>query len=700
MPELSSKEQADYVIDAKKRSRSWLTDNFYPQFEQAYKAYKCERDPEKDPDGNDDLTQSSVGMPDTWSHVRRNVARLTAQIPHIGFKAPDKDLADRVSRTCMYQWDRGHAQRVQKKHLTQVSIFGWSVRAWYWAVEDYQRTRRLDPLSPTMTPQDLQLIASTYGVPVQELMAPGGGGEALLAELLAQKGRGNLLPVKYNYTAYTGPKCEFLFIGDCYPEPNFQSLQKSNWFVVERRRTKEWIARVVNVYPELKPGFEELLTKYPDGTPLQRSGDSDTRNLRQQLNAAIDRTIDQTYDGPGKGSKEWSITELHTPGAQATVSYLGEEDVWIGKIDSPYDLDGKIPFTEILLIDDLLCGIGDSNARVMRGLQALHDRQVNVRSDLVDNISRPLMGTTNRELYENPELLKRYKGFRLVSMRSPGDLWVQGEQAAMAAVAVNLQDESGIERQFQKLTGENNMSMNANVDPQQNRTATGARLQAFSQDVITKDGVDMVTLALTEDVEMMYLLNRSELVEPVKFDGAPYNREFKTDQEVLKEQWMSTEPADFQVDGQVIVESGSTLADDDESKVGKATALVQVAFSRPDLFNQQTARDEYLVAMGKGRELAKWAAPPAPPPPPPEVKTSLSVAAKWETLAPVVQNEVLKAAHIDIENPAPPAGGPPPGGAPSPGAMPGLEPPPDAGNPALGAYAAAKGHSPFQGTPQ
>lgn len=704
MPEnLSGSQQAEFLIDSKRRSLQWMQDNYYDEFANVFKAYKCEKDPEKDANGKDDPTQSAIGMPDTWSHVRRSVARLTAQIPNIGFKCRDAALADRVGRTCMYQWDRGHSQRVQKKHVAQATLFGWSVRAWYWEDRRYDRTRRIDPLDPNITQGDLQGIANTYGVPPETLTAPNGEGEAIRAKLLADHGRGMYLPITYKYTAFTGPKCDFLFIGDCFPEPNFQSLQKSNWFCVQRRRNREWLVRVAKAYPDLKTGLQELLTKYPDGTPLQRSGDSELQNLRQKLTSAIDRSIDtQDYTNPGIVSKEWTITEMHQPGEQAMVSYLGEEDVWIGKIKSPYDLDGKIPFTELLLIDDLLAGIGDSNARIMRGLQFLHDRQVNVRSDLVDTLLRPLYGTSDRDLYEQPELLKRYSGMRLVYMRGPGELWSQGEQAATAAVAVGLQDESGIERQLQKCTGENNMSLSANLDPQQNRTATGARLQAYSQDVITKDGIDMVNLAVTEDAEMMYQLNRSELVEPVEFDAGPYDRNFKSqsaqdpsDQDLLKEQWMQAEPADFQVDGQIVVETGSTLADDDESKVGKAQTLFQVASSRPDLFNQLKARDEFLIAMGKGRELAQWAAPPSPPPPPPEVKPSLSVSAKWLELGPQVQMEVLKAANITVE----PSAVMPPGpmGAP-PGQPPGavnLPPPPaEDVNPGLGAFMAAKGHAP------
>ncbi len=690
--------RAGDIVAKRNISFFWMKDNFFPELEKVYKAYCNERDPELDEKGKADPTQTSIAMPDTWSHVRRSVARATAQIPNLAFRSKDQSSGELIGHTLMYNWDRGGVQRLQKRHVLQAMLFGISVRPWYWAKEEYERHRRIDPLDPNLDPQALQLISGTYKVPMRFLQDPEIGVK-VKAKLLGKYGKGGLIPVEYTYKAYEGPKCDFLFLGDCYFQPQFQSLQSSEWFITQRRRDLNWIKRVVQTYPEFREGFEALLTLHPRGTPqpiIQR----DTENLRRMLWYATGRNdADTQLDS---STKMWTITEMHCPGRRPKLSYVGEEAIWIGEIDYPYDLDGKIAFTDLIFIDNLLSGFGDSTGRMMRGIQALHDRQACRRMDIVDTIQRPLIGTTNRELYENPELLKRHAGFRLVHMRGPGDMWQQGEQAALAAVATSLQDESAIYRLIQMATGESNMSMSAGVDPQQGRTATGARLMAYNQDVLTKDMNDMLNVTgIQPDAEMMFLLNRSELSEPVKFDRSAYNRDFSIESDQTKQQWVAAEPADFQVDGEIMAEVGSTLADDDDAKMTKAQNVLQVAMTSGGQLNVRQALTDYLIAQGKGRQISLYIMPP-PPPPPKEIKASLSVAAKLELLPPQVQNQVMQDAGFDLAPPQPPPspGGPGPGGPPPPPPGPGgpMPPPPPEQDPLLAAssLAAASGHSPLR----
>ena len=654
----TEKDRARLILERKKRSRDWLQNNFWVQWQVVFRNYKAERDAAKDADGQTDLTQTALGMPDTFAIVRRRVARVTAQIPNLRYHAKDSAAADLIGRTLMYQWDKGGVQRLQKLHVLQADLFGWSVRPWYWADETHWRNKRIDPLAENLDQASLAQIAQTYDVPIEQLAQPETGA-MMRANLLAEKSRGRLLPVRYQYTSYRGPRCDFLFVGDCYPEPEFRSIQSSAWFIVERRRNRAWIDRVAKRFPELAPGFEELLEKHPKGSARSRSGDQ--QNLVEMLTSAVGRKREEIGviddDAPG-----WNITEQHAPGDEPKFAYLGEENVYVGEIPYPYDLDGRIAFTELVLIDDLLCGIGDSVARIIRGLQLMHERQVNARFDLIYNLLRPLMGTSNWQLYENAEKwLKRGKGFRLVPMRGPGDLWQQTEQAALAAAAAGLQDESGIMRMLQFASGDSNMSLMANVDPSQNRTATGARIMQANLDVLTKDLIDAFNQSgLKADAETMYLLNRSELPEAIEFDASQYNRGYSAQRDLLREEWVRAEPEIFQTDGEITVEVGSTLADDDEARVAKAMNVWGAAMQRPDQFNLPKCRDEVLIAMGKGRELREYAPPPPPPPPPPEMRASMAVSVKWETLSPEQQAEFLKRAGVQIEI-APP-GAPVPGG--------------------------------------
>lgn len=665
--------RAAVVMDRQRRSYDWLRVNFYDEWEQVAKSYKCERDPEKDPNdpNRDDTSQTSIGMPDTWVAVRRGVARITAQLPDVRFHHKDRDAAELISRTIMYQWDKGGIQRVQKKHAQQGFQFGWSPRAWYFMKDTRKRVRRINPLDSALAPADFQAIVDTYAPKYnssdEEFVATWQQNPSLVAtKLMGKFSQAGLLPVEYEYTAFEGPKCDFVFVGDCFPEPNSQSIQSSNWFIVERRRNLQWLQRFTERYPEFNDGVANLIERWPNGSYWLEQQNEYT-GLRHRMLAAIGRSDATQYSNSDPHTKEWTITEMHEPGTNPKLTMVGERSLFLGQIDYPYQLDGKIAFTELILIDDILSGIGDSYARIMRGLQQLHDRQVNARFDLVYNITHPLVGTTSRELYDNPQLLKRGKGMRLVWMRGPGELWQHGEQAAMAAAQANLADETPILRYIQMVTGDNNMSMAANVDPQQGRTATGARLLAYNQDLLTKDLVDMYTqTGLNADLEMMFLLNRSELSDAVWLRPADYRRNRAADEDPLKDEWVQADPVLFQLDGEIVAEAGSTLADDDEGKLEVAERLYQQAASNPHIWNVETARDNVLIAAGKGKELAKWRAQPQPPPPPPEIRVGLQVSAKYEDLNSQEQQAFLQRAQVPV---GPPGGNAlPPGASPTPGA--------------------------------
>jgi hypothetical protein len=48
---MADQDLAAEILDRKTRSQEWLKSNFYPEWEQVFKSYKCIRDPELDPDG-------------------------------------------------------------------------------------------------------------------------------------------------------------------------------------------------------------------------------------------------------------------------------------------------------------------------------------------------------------------------------------------------------------------------------------------------------------------------------------------------------------------------------------------------------------------------------------------------------------------------------------------------------------------------
>jgi hypothetical protein len=631
-------DKASEIRSQRDESARWMQDTYWTQWERVYKDYQCEVDQPLDSEGKVDLSRTAVGMPDTFALVNRMTARVTAQLPNISFVTPsgDQELSMRVSRKCMRDWDVGRVQRWQPVHVRQAKMFGWSVRSWTWERNEFLRQKRID-VRRQLSPVEMSAVAKQYGIDPRDTLA--------LAAVLEAKGRGGLLPISYKYLGYEGPRSEVLFVGDCYPEPNFQTIQDSNWFIVEHRRNRRWLDDFVKLYPESAPQVEALLEKHPKGTDVQ-TGSRDVSFLRDRLRTAVNRPTDtETYRQGTHGSGFWTITERHSPGRRPKVAYSAEDHFFLGEVDYPFVLDGKIAFTELVFIDDILGGCGDSVARIVRGLQAMHNNTVNRRYDLIRHLSEPLIGTTDRHLYENPDLLRR-DGMRLIYMRhGQGSLWTQPEQAAQAAVVSAMSEEGATLRLIQMASGDNNMSMAANVDPSQARTATGARLMAYNQDVLTKAYTEMFHQAsVVEDARMIQLLNRSEMSEAVRFNAAPYHRNYEESSR-QKEQWITAEPLDFQEDGEVVVELGSTLADDDEAKVAKADNLFAKLAGNP-LVDQQRLVVDLLTAYGKGKDAQSYLAPQQEAPPP-AAKASISASAKWELLTPGERAVFLQAAGID-----------------------------------------------------
>lgn len=711
------------------QSLRWMESNYYSEWEQVLKAYRCERDPEKNEKGEDDPRLVSVGTPLTTGYVNRLTDRVTAQPPNIRFRGKDQQIAELVSRTLMYQWDRTDMQRQQKKHVRQAGLFGWSVRAWWYEKNEYVRRKRVDPFDEaeaTMKAIDLSYgdkIEAEFGQPFIQ-MEPELRANALVW-VSSKFGRGKLLDTAYLYREYEGPRSAVIPIADVFPEPNFENFQEQNWFQIYRRRNRNWLKRLADMYPALKDGFNELVRKYPKGTPISYQGGTGTvQSFRARMGKAFSggNRFNEESDGTND-TYTWTIYEEHVPSAEdPKLRFVGEDDVWIGEIPYPYELEGQIAFTDLVFIDDMIGGIGESLPRFFRGLQELFDRHTNIRWQLLNNILRPLVGTSDLELWEDPGKIKRGNGMRLVYMRrGPNSMWVQGEQAAIAAAAAGANDNREMMALYQLITGDSAASMVAPPTGSKTPTATGVRAESYQQDIITNGLNQMfVQTSLRKDARMMYLINRSELTEAVEFEPSRYNRNYAPGEDPLKQEWAQAEPVHFQMDGEIVVVAGSTIADDDDARSQRALQVWGAASARPDLFNQQKARDEYLKGMGFGSELNEWAAPPPPPPPPPEpepLKGSCSI--KFETLGvtidpmtnmPVqmplspVQQQILKKMGIDLaqqpEMPtqppvqgAPPVDGPPPPQGMPPGPIP---PIPEMGGmppPGEGAYMASIGRA-------
>jgi hypothetical protein len=636
---------AQEILSQQKDSAFFMRNSYYDEWIQSYKNYKCKVEERKDADGKIDAEKTHIGMPDTWSLVNRRTARITANIPKIGFTSHKRDpeVNKFVSRKLMSDWDRSGMQVEQKRHVRQTEMLGWSVRSWWWELDEFDRNRRIDVTVPLLE-EDLRLIASTYNVTDPKLLLQ----QDVLNQLLRQFGRGGLLPVSYTYKAFEGPRSKVLFVGDCYPEPYFEDIQNSGWFIVERRRNRQWLDSLAKRYPEMQKAVELLLTRYPKGTDGSTRG-GEIVHLRDEFRKAVCVQTEQSQSSESRqGTGLWTIVERHIPGRKPRLGYVAEEGIWLGEIPYPFDLDGKIPFTDLTLIDDLFGGVGDSVARIIQGIQWAHNLTVNSRFDIMRHITNPILGTSDRVFYDNPDMLKRDLYRIFFSRTGQGAIWNLNDQPSLASALATLNEESNQMRMIQMASGDSNMSMSANVDPAQLRTATGAKILQGNTDVLTADLVSMFNLrSVNRDVEMMYLMNRSEMADAVEIDASPYDRNYEPNRSPEREDWIRIEPRHFQVDGQLTVELGSTLADDDEINVQKAMSAFQMFTGNPHV-NQVTLVRDCLVALGKGAQIADYMVdqPAAPPPP---TRSAMSFSVPFETLSPALQLAVLQSGGIAAE---------------------------------------------------
>lgn len=725
--------QAGELIEKYRSYARYQQRAYHGEWFRALQAFECNRDPEKDWEGKDDLTQTSMGLPDTWGYVRRVVARTTAQLPNLRYKCEDDLREQNIGHHLMWQWDKAGIQKQQKRHVQQAAILGWSPRGWSWEKRRVRRSRRVDPNNPASWSD----IEETYNVPLKAIAAqiqqavtagavdPSTGPQMiseLITELMVKHGRGGLLPIRYDYLAYEGPKAEFILACDVFPNPDEDDIQVGG-LITRRLRSQEWIEAQIELYRDdartakVAQGFYDLLLKHKQGTQRRRDEmDADLVDFRNLMERAYGRPVQPPRDHHTNYSQPeplWLITEEHVPGSNPRLRIVGEDDVWIGEVPYPYDLEGKIAFTDARLIPDLFGPVGDSVPRRLWAVQEAKNRLFSRRIDLVDTMLRPLIGTNDPHLYNNPDALKRYGGYRLVQMRGgQGSMWQMQESAAQAAVIAGLNEESAIVRNWQIGSGESNMTMGADVDPQQNRTATGAKISAFNTDILTNDLVATLTESIRADAEMMFLLNRSEMSfdTPRRFDRTPYARkptaaeQAESGYDPKRKEWVEISPLDLQLDGEVVVEAGSMLADDDEGRKQRAMTLVQLFGNRPNV-NQDKVRDEGLIALGYASRLSEFAVPPPPPqPPPPILRSNLSFSgqdiATIATVDPVLARSMLQAAQLLPEQQPPPGApgpqGPPQGPPPMPGmgggvpGIPAMAPPPQPDE-ELSAFEAAAG---------
>ena len=660
------------TIERRKASRDWMRDNFWGEFEEVWRYMKCRTVPIIDPKtGKEDTTRTNICMPDFWTVVRRKTARLTARPPALRIHAKSPQVAEWWTGFAAYQWDRAHEQVVQRRHVLQAQLFGLSVKAhWYDTVIENRRFRRktedvLAEIGVVMDDETGKLhLPSVDEIQTKRTRPYKDFPPQQTQELMASVG-----PEMFRREAirkYEGPVSSFVFLGDFYPEPEFESLHSAAWIILEAMRDVEWLAYFAKQNysdprdpqaPERPIFGTKRLQELLDGASYSTTSAAKDEDLKAQLRSAIFKT-EPLVDVKLLPVKRFKITSEYVfKDGWPHVRWIGndkhllnytESDKDDGYMPLPWDLNGRYNLSSFTPIPDLLWGVGDSSPRILRHLMRLHNVTVGQRTDLVTAALMPLVPI--REGADIPQQIQNRGCMRVFRVKTPGDI---GTPITVQVPREAWESEKAILMQMQNAEPSlNSFGVESQAVPGASQVATLGMLQQRAGEALSADELERLNESLAEETTIKLLMAQQGLSEipkiPKQFMPAP---EAEADSSMMTlasgapgERAAVTikDPLELQEDLEVIPELGSTLALDDEFKRSSAEKLYLVASADPVLWNKREAAQQ-LASTFRARDAEKLLNPEMPPSPRvPETRVSISLALKWDDLPGEVQNEILQ----------------------------------------------------------
>lgn len=655
----------DHVTRIKEQrleSLRWLQENYYDEFAEVYRAVKCRTEPimVKNSAGKmvEDRTRTNVAMPDIAVAVRRGTARLTANPPQINYICANQTVSNKLTSWSYMQFDRSEEGPVQKLHIQQAKTFGFSATKSFWKTCEPMQTRRFQRSKLTDRAAKMKLLGSKKD-DIDAAVTESGtmlSQDEIQADI--QK-NGPELVAKVPVRKYDGPATKFIFIGDYFPEPGFhpQGL-KPAWEIEQYTENEAWLKRwkdetyiddsgaEVPVFdPDAVKAMLETDSPQPDPA-ITTAGDS----LRERLFAVSGITTPNLRRNPKLvSSKRFLVYECHEMvDGQMWIFWVGNENHLLGKMPYPWDLQGRSCYTQLVLLPDLIMGIGDSTPRLGRFLYRLHNAAVGQRTDLISNILRRNVFVQERETL--PEPIER-AGMRITYMKNVNDIKFQ-EEAEVPASAWTT--ESQVLKMFGMLDPNvTNTETGSDLTPGVGRTATAATLSAKSSDAMLQyelDGYNQYLRDLSE--KKLWMLQQSmeeDITLPARYRQvgggasavpiAGVSLDAVDTQQPPSDDGSVLSPWDIQQNIDVEPEVGSTLSVDDEFRRMNAQNMYQLAVGSPTVWNVPECAKEYAKTI-RGVDPAKVVLPPMPPPKP-EPKISIAFTGKLEDMLTASQKEAL-----------------------------------------------------------
>ena len=631
MPNDNAKISAE-VLDFYDVSSRWMQDTYYKEWAEVYRNIHCrveEKTYKSGPKKGQAITnRTNVALPDHFVMRRKKVARLTAQPPNLRVHGPDQTTKDKVSALMYRQWDLGKWQQVLRQMVDQCAVLGWSVSKTSWNdVVVYRKVRRQ---TSKLYRSQLMMVegASPEEILQAEVEAPLLS-EAEIAQALAK--HGPEVSLRIPISKYEGPIGERVFVGDIFCEPGFTSIHQSPRVVEYSERDFAWLdywAERTGCDPdtgEEGPVFDPAVIALikgdvGDGTKVPRRVIDLRRDLRDSLKIT-DPTI--KLDGRLRGPK-FPIYEQHSmmPDGRIRIDWVYNKEKLLGKMLYPWDTYGKYIYNELVLIPDLLGGVGQSTIGASRFIYQLRNTNRNLTTDFLARLMRPKM--KRNETCEIKEEGYERDGFSEIVVSDMAGLEPLSDPRFPSEAFLDSQVLTREMMQAEPLV--NDFSPGTDANPQSGKLATTAIFQQKSADAIVNDELKQLDCWIYDVVNLNLAMTQQSMQKKVDIERGTYQRvdalSYMGEQGVKS---IQVDPLEIQQDLELIPETGSTLAADDELKTSKIMQGYLLAKGDPVNFNSKPFA-KALAATIPGISIAEAMTPDGPPPqPPPEVRTSVSI---------------------------------------------------------------------------
>lgn len=636
------------VVEQRMESLRWYQENYYDEFAEVYRALKCKTSPfmVKNSAGAmvEDKTRTNVAMPDIAVAVRRGTARLTANPPQINYICRDQTVAAKLTSWSYMQFDRSEEAPVEKLHIQQAKTFGFSVTKTLWREVETQQPRRYLRANLTDRAQFMKL----NGAESKEITAA-------VAQLGATRSpneiaddirkNGTELKTTVPVCRYSGPATKFVFIGDFFVEPGFHPHgTKPAWEIEQYTENEAFLEKwQKQTYTDADGKEIPVFDKQACNDMLaDDTGKSDPltsmngESLRERLFSVSGvSTPNLRSNAKLLQSKRFLVYECHEmrKDGQMWITWVGNEKHLLGEMPYPWDLQGRSCYTHLVLLPDLIMGIGDSTPRLGRFLYRLHNAAVGQRTDLISNILRRPVFVSDRESL--PEPIERAQ-FRIYQVKNPGDIKF-GVEAEVPASAWNT--ETQIMKMFGMLDPNvTNMETGTDLTPGVGRTATAATLSQKSSDSMLTYELDGYNIYLRDLCEKKLWMLQQTLEDEIELPARYLQTNGDTQQTDAAGATLTWQEIQENID--VEPEVGSTLSVDDEFRRMNLQNAYQLAIGAPTVWNVTEVAKAYAKTI-RGVDPSKLVLPPAPPPQP-QPKISIALTGKIEDVFTASEQDQLK----------------------------------------------------------